>query len=241
MRWLQPLYTDDRPRDTPLVEEKPLACRPLSEAVRRRARRYPALADTHMQATPQKQAELCDQPVWVCETHSILLPPVPCYRKGCFTGSLLLHQLQGRKYFDAIKILLVFLLPPHPCKTGKHDTLPFMVMKDPDEGSSCSQTIVLTILTQDFPTAHCLKRENALYALSVYLQGRQSRQLLTESGHWIIKQGVHGNNKINMFAEGCLKWEWEGNFNWIFKKIFFFTFRYLGHTSTSMVHGTLPT
>lgn len=119
----------------------------------------------------------------ICETHYISLPPVPCYRKGCFTGSLLLHQLQGRKYFDAIKILLVFLLPPHPCKTGKHDTLPFMVMKDPDEGSSCSQTIVLTILTQDFPTAHCLKKENALYALSVYLQGRQSRQLLTESGH----------------------------------------------------------
>lgn len=109
MRWLQlrQQSLDHRPRDTPLVEEKQLVCLPLSEAVRR-AMRCSVLAEAHMQATPQKQ-ELCDQPVWVWETSScISLPPVPGYRKGCFTGSLLLHQLQGRKYFGAIKILLVF-------------------------------------------------------------------------------------------------------------------------------------
>lgn len=121
MRWLQPLHQslDHRPRDTPLVEEKQLVYLLLSGAVRRRAMRYSALANAHMQVTPQKQ-ELCDQPEWVCETSSyISLPPVPCYRKGCFTGSLLLHQLQGRKYFDAIKILLVFFTPSSSMQNRK--------------------------------------------------------------------------------------------------------------------------
>lgn len=63
--------SDHRPRDTPLVEEKQLACLPLSEAMRR-AIRYSALADAHTQATPEKP-ELSEQPVWVCETSSYIL------------------------------------------------------------------------------------------------------------------------------------------------------------------------
>lgn len=31
--------------------------------------------------------------------------------------------------------------------------------------------------------------------------------MFTESGHWLIKSGVHGNNKTNTLADGYLKWE----------------------------------
>lgn len=59
--------------------------------------------------------------VWACEPSTfILLPPAPCYRKEhCCTSSLLLHRLQGRKYFYAIKILLVFSTPSSSMQNRK--------------------------------------------------------------------------------------------------------------------------
>lgn len=68
---------------------------------------------------PTEAGALWPACVSLWDSSCISLPPVPCYRKGCFTDSLLLHQLQGRKYFDAIKILLVFFTPSSSMQNRK--------------------------------------------------------------------------------------------------------------------------
>lgn len=54
--------------------------------------------------------------------------------------------------------------------------LPFMVTKDPEEGSQCSQTIMLSTVPQHFPNLTLFAEgENVLQAPGlIYLQGRQN-------------------------------------------------------------------
>ena len=109
-----------------------LSERAVQRGTERRLRRGTGLC-RHRSAGPGTRGFLTS-PESVC-LHSASLPSSPTAREDCFLGSLLLHTLLGRKYFYAIKILLVFFTPFSSMQNRKADTLPCMVIKDPDYGS----------------------------------------------------------------------------------------------------------